>query len=177
MWFLAFMSDSMWLFKSLPCEDLQTCVPHLPSFHYQLIQLVKGQNNYCQQHAFLTCSWRFLISNNSEQSEFKLEKITGVEKHAGKVRKLIYQVLIHKYLFLCKFVQSKTAVLCKVRYSQFDLILLCKYPINLSIINSHLPLNAICTENEKCKEMYKEHAQSKLIGKIVHCTCKRLSQS
>ena len=41
----------------------------------QFIQTVKGQNNFWQQNAFLTCSWRFLISNKSEQLEFKLEKI------------------------------------------------------------------------------------------------------
>ena len=29
----------------------------------QFIQTVKGQNNFWQQIAFLTCSWRFLRSN------------------------------------------------------------------------------------------------------------------
>ena len=29
-------------------------------------------------NAFLTCSWRFLISNELEQLEFKLEKIIGI---------------------------------------------------------------------------------------------------
>ena len=41
-----------------------------------------------KQNAFLTCSWRFLIPNQLEQSEFKLEKNIGIEKHAGKVRKI-----------------------------------------------------------------------------------------
>ena len=36
---------------------------------------------------FLTCSWRFLISNKLEQLQFKLEKNIGIEIHAGKVRK------------------------------------------------------------------------------------------
>ena len=36
---------------------------------------------------FLTCSWKFLRSNKLEQSEFKLENIIGIYKHAGKVRK------------------------------------------------------------------------------------------
>ena len=44
----------------------------------QFIQTVKGQNNFWQQNAFLTCSWRFLISNESEQLEFKLENIVGI---------------------------------------------------------------------------------------------------
>ena len=44
----------------------------------QFIQTVKGQNNFWQQNAFLTCSWRFLISDNKEQLEFKLEKIIGI---------------------------------------------------------------------------------------------------
>ena len=33
---------------------------------------------------------RFLISNKSEHLEFKLGKIIGIQKHAGKVRKCIY---------------------------------------------------------------------------------------
>ena len=36
---------------------------------------------------FLTSSWRFLISNKLEQLQFKLEKIIGIKKHAGKVKK------------------------------------------------------------------------------------------
>ena len=42
----------------------------------QFIQTVKGQKNL-GNNAFLTCSWRFLISNKLEQLEFKLEKIIG----------------------------------------------------------------------------------------------------
>ena len=38
----------------------------------QYIQTVKGQNNFWQQNAFFTYSWRFLISNKFEQLEFKL---------------------------------------------------------------------------------------------------------
>jgi hypothetical protein len=53
----------------------------------QFVGTVKGQNNFWYQNAFLTCSWRFLISNKSEQLEFKLEKNIGIKKHAGKVRK------------------------------------------------------------------------------------------
>ena len=37
----------------------------------QFIQTVQGQNKFWKQNAFLTCSWRFLITN---KSEFKLEK-------------------------------------------------------------------------------------------------------
>ena len=44
----------------------------------QFIQTVKGQNNLWSQNAFLTCSWRFLISNELEKLEFKLEKIIGI---------------------------------------------------------------------------------------------------
>ena len=43
----------------------------------QFIQTVKGQNNFWLYNAFLTCSWRFLISNELEQLEL-LEKIIGV---------------------------------------------------------------------------------------------------
>ena len=44
----------------------------------QFIQAVKSQNNFWLQNAFLTCSWKFLISNNLEQLDFKLEKIIGI---------------------------------------------------------------------------------------------------
>ena len=44
----------------------------------QFIQTVKGQNNFWEQNAFLTCSWRFLIPNKLEQLKFKLEKIIGI---------------------------------------------------------------------------------------------------
>ena len=57
----------------------------------QFIQTVKGQNNFWQQNAFLTCSWRFLRYNKLEKLESKLEKDIGIWKHAGKVGK--------KYLF------------------------------------------------------------------------------
>ena len=36
---------------------------------------------------FLTSSWRFLIAKELEQSEFILEKIIGIWKHAGIFRK------------------------------------------------------------------------------------------
>ena len=41
----------------------------------QFIRTVKGQNNFWQQNASLTCIWRFLRSNKLEQLEFKLEKM------------------------------------------------------------------------------------------------------
>ena len=44
----------------------------------QFFQTGKEQNNIWQQNVFLTCSWRFLISNQLEQLEFKLEKIIGI---------------------------------------------------------------------------------------------------
>ena len=44
----------------------------------QFIQTVKGQNNFWQQNAFSTSSWRFLISNKLEQLEFILEKNIGI---------------------------------------------------------------------------------------------------
>ena len=53
----------------------------------QFVQMVIGQNNFWQQNAFLTCSWRFLRSNELEQLEFKLEKNMRIWKSAGKVRK------------------------------------------------------------------------------------------
>ena len=49
-----------------------------------------------KQNAFLTCSWRFLISNKLEQLAFKLQKIIGIKKYAGKVRKWTFSLK-----FLC----------------------------------------------------------------------------
>ena len=39
---------------------------------------------------FLTGSWKFLISNKLDQLQLKLEKNIGIEKHAGKVRRLFF---------------------------------------------------------------------------------------
>jgi hypothetical protein len=55
----------------------------------QFIQTVNGQNNFWQQNAFLTCSWRFLRSNELEQLEFKLEKVIGTYKFEEKVREIL----------------------------------------------------------------------------------------
>ena len=55
----------------------------------RFIQTVKGQNNFWQQNAFLTCSMRFFRLNILEQLEFKLEKNVGIQKPAGKVRKFV----------------------------------------------------------------------------------------
>ena len=57
----------------------------------QFIRTVKGQNSVwylteCFINLFLFC---FLRYNKLEQLEFKLEKIIGIQKHAGKVRKFI----------------------------------------------------------------------------------------
>jgi hypothetical protein len=53
----------------------------------QFFQTVKGQKNFWQQNVFLTCSWRFFISNKLEQLEFRLEKRIEIQKPTGKVRK------------------------------------------------------------------------------------------
>ena len=65
----------------------------------QFIQTVKDQNNFWQQNAFLTCSWRFLISNKLDQLEFKLEKNIGIYKHAEKVRKSTCQVCTAPFFY------------------------------------------------------------------------------
>ena len=45
----------------------------------QFIQTVKGQNNFWQQNAFKSCSWRFLMSNKLEQlARIKIGKIIGI---------------------------------------------------------------------------------------------------
>ena len=37
----------------------------------EFFQTVKGQNNFWQHNVFLTCSWRFLISNKLEELELQ----------------------------------------------------------------------------------------------------------
>ena len=51
----------------------------------QFDRTVKGRNNFINRILFFTCSWMFLRYN---KLEFKSEKIIGIYKHAGKVRKL-----------------------------------------------------------------------------------------
>ena len=64
----------------------------------QFIQTVKGQNNFWRQNAFLTCSWRFLMSNKSEQLEFKLKKkILGFRNMQEKLGKAIFIVTFQYY--------------------------------------------------------------------------------
>ena len=49
---------------------------------------------FLKQNAFFICSSRFLnsqISNSLEKSEFILEKMIGIPKTTGKVRKYINQ--------------------------------------------------------------------------------------
>ena len=48
--------------------------------------LILATTNPQYENVFLTYSWRFLMSNKLEQLEFKLEKIIGIYKHAGKIR-------------------------------------------------------------------------------------------
>ena len=43
--------------------------------------------NVLRTEYFLTCSWRFLSTNELKQSEFKLQKNIGIYRHAGEVRK------------------------------------------------------------------------------------------
>ena len=50
-------------------------------------KLSRSLEQFLVTECFLTCSWRFLISNELEK--LQLEKIIGVQKHAGKVRKKI----------------------------------------------------------------------------------------
>ena len=53
----------------------------------------EGSEQFLVTECFLTCSWRFLITNKLKQLECKLEKFIGILKHAGKVRKI--QLLHH----------------------------------------------------------------------------------
>ena len=57
-------SDREKLFKfEAEGQEFAKCLRSLDQF----IQTVKGQNNFWLQNAFLTCCWRFLISNELEQ--------------------------------------------------------------------------------------------------------------
>ena len=76
------------------------------------MRTVKGQyvvHTIFEIECFLTCSWRFLRYNTLEQLEFKLEKIFGIQKPTGKVRKqMIYFTAIffkNCTLFIYKYRQ------------------------------------------------------------------------
>ena len=62
------------------CSDLCTVRKHCSSDREKLLKFQAEGREFAN---FL----RYLISNKSEQLEFKLEKIIGIQKHAGKVRK------------------------------------------------------------------------------------------
>ena len=77
---------------------------------------IKRSVQFLKLNAFLTCSWRFLRSNTLEQ--FKLEKIIGIQKPTGKVKKwyflitykrnfLLFQIVII-ILKICKWVYQKS---------------------------------------------------------------------
>ena len=66
----------------------------------QFVQTVKGQNNFWWQNAFLTCSWKFLISNKLEQVE--LEKLLGFRN-----------MQVRKYFFFLWFF---TELQCSVQF-------------------------------------------------------------
>ena len=53
-------------------------------------EFIRTVKHFLKQNAFLTCFWRFLRPNILEQLEFKLEKIIGIQKSVGKVRKNNY---------------------------------------------------------------------------------------
>ena len=63
----------------------------------KFVRTEKGQNNFWRQNAFLTCSLRFLRYNELEQLQFKLEKIIGIKKHAGKVLPLNVHIFKDSY--------------------------------------------------------------------------------
>ena len=58
----------------------------------QFIQTVKGQNNFLVTECFLTCSWRFLISNKNENNyNSNWKKLLGFRNMLEKLEKNLYQ--------------------------------------------------------------------------------------
>ena len=76
----------------------------------QFIQTVKVQNNFWYHNAFLTLSWRFLISN---ELEFKLEKILGFRKIQEKLEKHVStkQIISTKHDFLFIYIEGPLVML------------------------------------------------------------------
>ena len=64
--------------------------------NFEITRTIYSNSERSEQflNAFLTCSCRFLRSNELEQSELKLEIFGGIWQHAGKVRK-IHTVAAH----------------------------------------------------------------------------------
>ena len=46
---------------------------------------MRDQKHFWLQNAFLICFWRFLISNKSDQLDFKLEKLLGFRNMQEKL--------------------------------------------------------------------------------------------
>ena len=65
----------------------------------QFIQTVKGQNNVWQQNVYLTCSWRFLLSNKLEQLELKLEKKWDL-KTCKRSQTIFLTVFVNESVFM-----------------------------------------------------------------------------
>ena len=64
---------------------------------------------FLETEYFFNFSWRFLIFNELEQLEFKLEKNIGIQKHAEKIRLDVkfsylssranfFQIFVHRLL-------------------------------------------------------------------------------
>ena len=88
---------------------------------------MKGQNNFWLQNAFLTFSWRFLLSYKLEQLEFRLQFLRG---DLETCRKSWKRYLILALLFF--FIVKQITPCCLLQHGCHPVNLQCRFCILIS---------------------------------------------
>ena len=117
----------------------------------QFIRTVKIQNNFWWQNVFLTCSWRFPKSNESEQLEFKPEKLLGFRNMQEKLEKAVNLPYLQKTDFASFYINELTLTNVK---RMLDIRFILWMVSNAKIF----PLkNSLVNKKTKIDHMYPKH--------------------
>ena len=105
--------------------------------HFEITSAIYSSNErslqFLKQNTFLTFSQRFHRSNTLEQLEFKLEKIIGIQKLAGKVRKCyLLPYCYHQSKYCCLFCVSVS--FCLLPTFGYTLPIYILKDLNLSVL-------------------------------------------
>ena len=85
----------------------------------QFIQTVKGQNNFWQQNAFLTCSWRFVTSSELEHYISNWKKLLGFRNMQEKLENYDSSIyLVFTYQISIKTCNSRVFYFFPLLYNQ-----------------------------------------------------------
>ena len=116
----------------------------------QFIRTVKIQNNFWWQNVFLTCSWRFPKSNESEQLEFKPEKLLGFRNMQEKLEKAVNLPYLQKTDLASFYINELTLTNVKrmldIRFILWMVSNAKIFPLKNSLVNKKLKLT-ICILN------------------------------